>query len=557
VRSGPPQRLPAGRKNNGISYEHPFAFWLGVSTTTIGVLLQLPMYYDARMNHYRLAGMPVTPMMQIGMSMLFVGVALTIWGLFPNRRQGDPSQSAGTIRIAAMDDAPIRASHVALLLVLAVAITIDVMKPAAFAFLAPGAAAEYGLRSPLHPHAHALPIALYPLAGIGGTTVGSFIWGWLGDRVGRRAAILAAAIIFIATSTCGTMPQYWMNLVTCFCMGLGVGGMLPITFALMSENIPARHRGWLMVLIGGDIAGAYIITSWLASTYAAPDRFGWRLLWLIGMPTGLVLILLNRWIPESPRFLLQHGREDEAKAVMARYGAVVVCDPRPEQAVERDLRSTFRQLFTGPFIGLSAAAVLLALSVGMTQYGFQQWMPSNLQRLGFTAVNSSRIVRDSALIGFPLSLPVALLYGFWSSKKTVVLISSLTLAALTGFVVGGDRLASNQLLLRMLLVVPVWGIGILNSVLAAYAVEIYPTVVRARGSGLISGATKFGGVLILALVTAAFAAPSMRVTALLGSVPMAAAIVVILAVGPETRGKRLERITAEELGVPSTVAADR
>src|SRR5205823_13034353 len=109
-------------------------------------------------------------------------------------------------------------------------------------------------------------------------------------------------------------------------MGIGVRRMLPIAVALMSETIPARPRGWLMVLIGGDIAGAYIITSWIASTWAAPDRFGWRLLWLIGLPTGLVLILLNRWIPESPRFLLKYGREEEAHAVMARYGAVLVRD---------------------------------------------------------------------------------------------------------------------------------------------------------------------------------------------------------------------------------------
>ena len=104
---------------------------------------------------------------------------------------------------AALDDAPIRPAHVGLLLTLAAAITIDVMKPTAFAFLAPGAALEYGLKSPLHPHAHALSIALYPLAGITGTALGSFIWGWLGDRIGRRASILAAAVIFIATSTCG------------------------------------------------------------------------------------------------------------------------------------------------------------------------------------------------------------------------------------------------------------------------------------------------------------------------------------------------------------------
>src|SRR5213082_4255947 len=76
-------------------------------------------------------------------------------------------------------------------------------------------------------------------------------------------------------------PRPMMKQVTRFIMGLGVGGMLPIAFALMSEAIPKRHRGWTMVLVGSDIAGAYIIVSWLATTWASPTHFGWRLLWLI------------------------------------------------------------------------------------------------------------------------------------------------------------------------------------------------------------------------------------------------------------------------------------
>jgi putative MFS transporter len=538
------RRLLGGKKQNGISFERPIVFWVGIVLVTSGVLLQLPMFYMARTRHYRLVGMPVTPEMLIGMVLMFVGVALTIYALFPARSsRGLPSN----IRVAALDDGPIKRAHIGLLLALAVAITIDVMKPTAFAFIAPGVSAEYGLRSPLHPHARALSIALYPLVGISGTAIGSFVWGWLGDRIGRRSSILASAVIFIATSTCGTMPEYWMNLITCFIMGLGVGGLLPIAFALMSETIPARHRGWMMVLIGGDIAGAYIATSWIAATWASPAHFGWRLLWLIGLPTGLLLILVNRWIPESPRYLLQRGRDEEARAVMTRYGAAVVEEDESDLEIEKNLKLTFRHLFTGPFLGLSAAIVLLALSIGLTQYGFQQWMPTNLQQLGFKAVNSSEILRDSAIIGLPFSLPIALLYGFWSSKKTVVLMASLIIAALLGFATEGDHLAHNLALLHVLLVVPIWGIGILNSLLAAYTVEIYPTVVRARGSGISAGMTKFGGVLVLALVAVALATPSLRLTALIGAVPMAAALFVILAVGPETHRKQLERITIEEL----------
>jgi len=425
------------------------------------------------------------------------------------------------------------------------------MKPTSLAFIAPGIAKEYGLKSPLNPHASGLPVALYPLSGISGTVVGSFLWGWFGDKVGRRASIMLAAILFIAVSTCATMPTFPLNLFTCFVMGLGVGGMLPITFALMAETIPARHRGWVMVLIGGDVAGAYIITSWLASTIAAPEHFGWRMLWLVGFPTGLILILLNRWIPESPRFLLQHGRDAEARAIMERYGAVVVESDDSLLKVEKDVKSRFAQLFGRAFIGLSVIVLLLGVGIGFVQYGFQQWIPSNLVKLGFKDVTAAKILRDSALIGFPLNFPIAWLYGFWSAKKTIILMCCMTLSALIGFVVAPTSSlvhhGQQTTLLYVLLIIPIWGISSLTAVMIAYASEVYPTKIRARGSGLAAGATKFGGVLILAIVAAAIAAPSIRLTALYGAVPLTLAVVAMMVYGVETKRKQLERITAEEL----------
>jgi len=538
----------------GVTYEHAAAFWFGVSAVIIGTLMQLPMYFDSKDTGYKLRGMPFDATMTIGMALIFVGIGLTGYGLFP--KFSDVTQGAvSRIKVKALDDARITRAHVGLILVMAGAITIDVMKPTTLAFVAPGAAAEYGLRSALHPHAAGLPIALYPLAGISGTVIGSFLWGWLGDRIGRRASILIAAVMFIATSTCGAMPEYWINLVMCFAMGLGVGGMLPIIFSLVSETIPARHRGWIIVLIGGDVAGAYIIMSWLASTIGAPDRYGWRILWLVGIPISVVLVLLNRWMPESPRFLLQHGREDEARAIMKRYGAVVVEADAADGEVAEQVHGHYGQLFRSPFTGLTAVLVMLALGIGIVQYGFQQWIPSNLQKLGYNEVNASKILRDSALIGFPLNFPIALLYGFWSSRKTIIIMAALTASALIGFVVAGAHVADNSTMLHILLIVPIWGISSLTAVTAAYASEIYPTRIRARGTGLAAAGTKLGGVLILAAVAAAVAAPSISATALLGAIPLVAAITLMVLFGVETRRKGLEQITAEELAgrVPQTI----
>src|SRR4051812_47196279 len=114
-------------RNDGISYEHPVHFWLGVLVTTTGVVLQLPMYWMARHDHFHMYGMPVSTEMGIGMVLIGIGVALVFYAVFPKKIDRSPRLSK--IRIGAMDDAKIRKAHVTLLLVLAAAITIDVMKP--------------------------------------------------------------------------------------------------------------------------------------------------------------------------------------------------------------------------------------------------------------------------------------------------------------------------------------------------------------------------------------------------------------------------------------------
>jgi putative MFS transporter len=253
-------RVP-GRGPGVISFHNATAFWAGLAACTAGVLLHLPMYLGTRDMGYRMAGMRPDGAMIAGMILIVAGLAATVYGLIPRATRAGGGPPASPVRIRALDDARIAPAHVGLLLVMAAAVTIDVMKPTTLSFVVPGVAREYGLKSALNPHGD-IPVALLPLAGISGTVVGSFVWGWLGDRIGRRASVLLAGVLFVTTAICGAMPGFSWNLLMCFLMGLGVGGMLPITFALLAETIPARHRGWLMVLIGGDIAGAYVITSW-------------------------------------------------------------------------------------------------------------------------------------------------------------------------------------------------------------------------------------------------------------------------------------------------------
>src|SRR5205085_12466284 len=127
----------------------------------------------------------------------------------------------------------------------------------------------------------------------------------------------------------------------------------------------------------------------------------------------------------------------EARAVMNRYGARIV-EERSELEVEKDVKSQWMQLFRPPLLSQSLAISLLGVGVGLVLFGFNLWIPSNLRKLGFNEVTADRILRDSALIGFPFTFVVAWMYGFCSSKKTIILLSALTAVALFGLSIAGD-----------------------------------------------------------------------------------------------------------------------
>src|SRR5437763_16606947 len=98
--------------------------------------------------------------------------------------------------------------------------------------------------------------------------------------------------MFGGTSSCGAMPSLYWNVGMCFMMGAAAGGMLPVTYALLAEMMPSKHRGWALVLVGGvGAVGGYFAASGLSALL--PPSCGWRSLWLLTLPTGLSLVVLG------------------------------------------------------------------------------------------------------------------------------------------------------------------------------------------------------------------------------------------------------------------------
>ena len=532
-----------------VGVSHPVSFWSGVAAVTIGVLLQLPMYYDARHRHFVLRGMAMDPEMMVGMALMAVGIACVVHGLVARRSTEVSGRPLGDgIEVRALDGARIGPAHIRLMVVIALAIAIDTLKPYTFTFILPGVAKEYDLSSPTNHVIGHPPVALLPFFGILGTALGSFIWGYLGDKMGRRASILLASIIFIASSACGAMPAFWENQAMCFIMGLAVGGFLPIAYSLLVETVPSARRGQVVVLVAGIGTAAGFLLASVSAHWLIP-LFNWRIMWFLGIPTGLVLIALNQFIPESPRFLIARGRLEEARAIMRIFGAAVV-EVAPEAGVTGSsvvhgppVSSGDRGLFHRPFVWLTFALLLYGLAWGVVSFGFIVWLPIDIAG-AHTAIDQSQItaiLSEAAVFSIPGAVFAAWLYGR-SAKAAMVFFAAMCAASLVLFAVFGRQLTTSPSLLLVLLVIlliSMWGS---ISVLCPYSAEVYPTRMRSSGAGIAAGASKLGGVLALVLSVLAISPPSLTGAAGLSAAPMVLAVVVIAAVGVETAHKSLETV---------------
>lgn len=529
-----------------VTFHHPAAFWLGCLLVAAGVCLHLPMYVMAAPMHFRLAGMAMDLPMEIGMVLIPSGVLLAAYGLMPRLAQVRlTTRAGGRLHWHVADNVPLHAEHWKLVAVLAVALTIDVMKPASLAFVMPGMALEYGISMST--------VGYLALSALIGTAVGSVVWGRLADVFGRRAAILLSAILFMGTAICGTMPSFRWNIVMCFMMGAAAGGMLPIAFTLMAETIPARHRGWLLVALGGVGTSAGYLAASGAAALLEPT-FTWRSLWLLNLPTGAVIVLLNRYIPESPRFLAHAGLQDRARAVLARFAGrqgVLEDDGSAEAAPIMEVhqpRAGLREMLRGRHARITVALMVCGLAWGLVNFGFVLWLPANLHKLGLDAHAASVLMAQSALLAIPGIALVVWLYQRWSSFRTLVLFVGLTVVALLAFAaieVGGIRSDGITTAATVLLLIAISGV---IATMIPYAAEIYPVHLRGTGSGLIAAGSKAGGILGAVLGVAGLF-NSFLWSALVIAVPMAVAGMMLWRGGVETSGHELESIQ-RALGAP-------
>jgi putative MFS transporter len=503
-----------------------WAFVLGVLLVTAGVLMHAPMFLMGRHNHFILYGMPIGWDMILGMVAIVAGCGIAAYGLLP-REIASQLAASQDIVVTPPEDAPLGWPHWGLMSVLVIALVIDIMKPATLGFTLPGMMSEY--------HVTKATVSSYPFSALVGTVFGSIIWGILADIYGRKATILLSAVMFVGTSICGAMPSLAWNVGMCFMMGVAAGGMLPVTYALLAEMMPSKHRGWALVLVGGlGAVGGYFAASGFSALLQ--PFFGWRILWILNLPTGLSLVLLGTFIPESAKFLLSRGRKEEAKRVMARFGSKArQTRPAEQAALERGSSVVLTgRAFFGKLFALSLAAICFSL----INFGLLLWLPVDLITKGYSVGLSSRLLAESALIAFPTIFIVAYLYSRWSTKWSVVGSLAVTFAGLAGVLwleLTGE--VSPVLPVALLII----GTNALIAVVLPYAAESFPLRIRGRTTGTVAACTKAGGMFAQLLAILALV-PPLGLVSIGIMVPTLAALVLVAWFGKETRGRDLREL---------------
>ena len=185
-------------------------------------------------------------------------------------------------------------------------------------------------------------IGLAGSAYIAGAVSGSVVFGFLTDRLGRKKLFfITLAVYLLATAATAFSWSIWSFMLFRFLTGAGIGGEYVAINSTIQELVPARVRGWTDLAINGSFwvgaalgaAGSIVL---LDPARFAPD-IGWRLAFLIGAGLAVFIFFLRLWIPESPRWLMTHGRIDEANRIVediegrfARHGTQLSTGPFPK-----------------------------------------------------------------------------------------------------------------------------------------------------------------------------------------------------------------------------------
>jgi putative MFS transporter len=390
---------------------------------------------------------------------------------------------------------------------------------------------------------------------------GGYLFGWLGDKVGRRKIFMITILMFsLATGAMAVTPDgAWMYLATMrLIVGLGIAGMASVSLPLLQEFVPASKRGFVGGLSMSLMPAAPLLGAVL-SAYLG-DVIGWRGLFAVGLLPALLALVVFAWVPESPHWLVSRGRMEEARRSLAwalqadpaTINLPAVC-PEAQSSRWLELFKYPRSLAAGILIGISQTGGL-----GLTLWGVV--LLSLILRV--TPAEASFVMIWITLVGFP-----GRVFGSWVAEA----LGRRWSGALTGAAAGAILFLAGYLhniyvgslsLYVLMIALHTFVAGGNFAIVFPYMSEIWPARLRASGFGVVYGTSslgKFIGPAGLALIAGAsnYVAPQATLAAIVPAFAYFAswyilAIVAFLFIGIETKGRTIEELDTALAGSMAT-----
>jgi putative MFS transporter len=328
-----------------------------------------------------------------------------------------------------------------------------------------------------------------------GMLVGTYLFGALADRYGRRLGFQVTVGIFSVVTAVSAASAGLLQLTAArFGAGLGIGGSIPVETAVLAEFSPARWRArlvalWAMALPLGALAAPLCVA-------LMPATFNWRGLMLLGAAPAALVLILRRTIPETPQFLAARGRlaaSEQALSWIARRPIALAAEPEPspDRAAVGPREPPERLLFNAAHRRSTAMGWLLYFGSFSAYYGFVLWLPALLTGYrGFLQPELLRFMAGLALAGFAGRIGVLLLGGRLGQRTIIALCGVASVVALSAFATQPGRAGAY-----------LWGYAAAFflegafSVVIPFVADLYPSAARATGVGWAGGMGRLGAAL--------------------------------------------------------------
>ena len=448
-----------------------------------------------------------------------------------------------------LEKLPVGSFHYKLLAVTGLGWLFDAMDTGLISFVLPILAKEWGLA----------PEQMGWIGSVGfiGMALGAVISGTIADRIGRKLVFSLTVILYsLATGACALSWNYESLMIFRFLVGFGLGGELPVAATLMTEYAPTRLRGRFIVLLESFWGLGWLAAACIA--YLLIPQYGWQIAFFIGALPAVYVFMIRLHMPESVRYLISRNRIREAQEIVLMLEKKLHVASKPfdkelsqvEKGTSTVAEPKFSSLWSGMFARRTLMLWLAWFGINFSYYGIFMWLPSIVFQQGFTVVKTFEYVLIMTLAQLPGYYCAAWLVDVIGRKYTLslfLLISGVASYFFGNAATPGELLAWGATMSFFNL--GAWG------VLYTYTPELYPTAIRALGSGWAAGFGRIGSMIAPAMVGMMIGSnmSSSGIFMLFAGVFLAVALIVV-GLGVESCQKSLEEI-ADEAAVHGEAAS--